>query len=112
MGRGWKRARNSAPRQSLTRQLFFKWIKQHLRIKAFYGHSENAVQTQIWTALIAIVLLRYLQLRSTWKWSLSNLVARVRYQLFVYRDLWTWINQPFQPPVDLDDPQLVLAFKA
>ena len=93
-------------------ELFFKAIKQLLRIKSFIGTSENAVQTQIWTALIAIVLLRYLQLRSTWKWSLSNLAALVRYQLFVYRDLWTWINQPFQPPVDLDDPQLVLAFKA
>jgi hypothetical protein len=89
-------------------ELFFKAIKQSLRITAFIGTSENAVQTQIWTALIAIVLLRYLQLRSTWPWSLSNLVALLRYQLFVYRDLWTWINQPFRPPVDLDDPQLAL----
>src|SRR5665647_1073488 len=55
MGRGWKRAR-SAPRQSLTRQLFFKWIKQHLRIKAFYGTSENAVKTQIWIAVPIYVL--------------------------------------------------------
>lgn len=90
-------------------ELFFKAIKQSLRIKSFIGISENAVQTQIWTALIAIVLLRYLQLRSTWKWGLSNLAALLRYQLFVYRDLWTWINQPFQPPVDLDSPQLTLA---
>jgi hypothetical protein len=79
-----------------------------LRIKSFIGTSENAVQTQIWTALIAIVLVRYLHLRSTWKWSLSNLVALLRCQLFVYRDLWKWINQPFQPPVDLDDPQMNL----
>lgn len=93
-------------------ELFFKTIKQSLRIKSFIGTSENAVQAQIWTALIAIVLLRYLQLRSTWKWGLSNLAALVRYQLFVYRDLWTWINQPFRPPVDLDDPQLVLALQA
>ena len=90
-------------------ELFFKTIKQSLRIRSFIGTSENAVQIQVWTALIAIVLLRYLQLRSTWKWSLSNLAALVRYQLFVYRDLWTWINQPFRPPVDLDDPQFVLA---
>ena len=90
-------------------ELFFKTIKQSLRIKSFIGTSENAVQIQIWTALIAIVLLRYLQLRSTWKWSLSNLAALVRYQLFVYRDLWTWINQPFRPPVELDDPQYLLA---
>jgi hypothetical protein len=90
-------------------ELFFKAIKQSLRIKSFIGTSENAVQTQIWTALIAMVVLRYLQLRSTWCWSLSNLVALLRQQLFVYRDLWNWINQPFRPPVDLDDGQLALA---
>ncbi len=90
-------------------ELFFKAIKQSLRIKTFIGTSENAVRMQIWTALIAMVVLRYLQLRSTWKWSLSNLVALLRYQLFVYRDLWSWINQPFRPPVDLDDGQLSLA---
>jgi hypothetical protein len=89
-------------------ELFFKAIKQNLRLKTFIGTSENAVQSQIWTALIAIVLLRYLQLRSTWPWSLSNLAALLRYQLFVYRDLWKWLNQPFQPPLDLDDPQLSL----
>jgi hypothetical protein len=89
-------------------ELFFKAIKQSLRIKAFIGTSENAVQTQIWTALIAMVVLRYLQLRSTWPWSLSNLVALLRHQLFVYRDLWNWINQPFRPPVDLDDGQMAL----
>jgi len=90
-------------------ELFFKAIKQSLRIKTFIGTSENAVRMQIWTALIAMVVLRYLQLRSTWKWSLSNLVALLRYQLFVYRDLWSWINQPFRPPVDLDDGQMSFA---
>lgn len=90
-------------------ELFFKAIKQSLRIKTFIGTSENAVRMQIWTALIAMVVLRYLQLRSTWKWSLSNLVALLRYQLFVYRDLWSWMNQPFRPPVNLDDGQMSLA---
>ena len=89
-------------------ELFFKAIKQSLRIKTFIGTSENAVQTQIWTALIAMLLVRFLQLRSTWNWGLSNLVALLRQQLFVYRDLLVWLNQPFQPPVALDDPQLVL----
>ena len=90
-------------------ELFFKAIKQSLRIKTFIGTSENAVQTQIWTALIAILLVKYLQLRSTWKWSLSNLVAVLRQQLFVYRDLWSWVNQPLRPPVEWDDPQMSLA---
>lgn len=90
-------------------ELFFKAIKQSLRIKTFIGTSENAVQTQIWTALIAILLVKYLQLQSTWKWSLSNLVALLRQQLFVYRELWAWLNQPFRPPVEFNDPQLDLA---
>jgi len=89
-------------------ELFFKAIKQSLRIKTFIGTSENAVQTQIWTALIAMLVVRYLQLRSTWNWGLSNLVALLRQQLFVYRDLWEWLNQPFHPPVALDDIQMTL----
>jgi diacylglycerol kinase len=89
-------------------ELFFKAIKQSLRIKTFIGTSENAVQTQIWTALIAMLLVRYLQLRSTWKWGLSNLVALLRQQLLVYRDLWGWINAPFHSPIALDDGQLPL----
>ena len=58
MGRSWKRAQphGPAPRQFLTRQLFFKWIKQHLRIKAFFGTNENAVKTQIWIAISVYVL--------------------------------------------------------
>ena len=56
------------------------------------------MQTQIWTALIALLLLKYLQLRSRFGWSLSNLAALLRQQLFVYRDLWLWIDKPFQPP--------------
>jgi hypothetical protein len=83
-------------------ELFFKALKQNLRVKTFVGTSENALQTQIWTALIAILLIKYLQLRSTFGWSLSNLVALLRQQLFVYRDLWQWIDSPFQPPPELD----------
>jgi hypothetical protein len=77
---------------------FFKALKQKLRVKTFVGTSENALQTQIWTALIAMLLIKYLQLRSSFDWSLSNLVALLRQQLFVYRDLWNWIDNPFQPP--------------
>jgi hypothetical protein len=88
-------------------ELFFKAIKQSLRIKTFVGTSPNAVMIQIWTALIAMLLLRYLQLRATYGWSLSNLVALLRQQLFVYRDLITWLNQPFQPPPELTE-QLLL----
>jgi hypothetical protein len=86
-------------------------LKQSLKVKTFVGTSENAVQTQIWTALIAMLLVKYLQLRSSFAWSLSNLVALLRQQLFVYRDLMSWLNDPFQAPPALDglhDAQLAL----
>jgi hypothetical protein len=44
-------------------ELFFKWIKQHLRIKAFYGTSENAVKTQIWIAVSVYVLVAIVRKR-------------------------------------------------
>ena len=79
-------------------ELFFRALKQSLRVKTFVGTSANALKTQLWTALIAMLVVKYLQLRSTFGWSLSNLVALLRQQLFVYRDLWAWIDDPFQPP--------------
>jgi hypothetical protein len=92
-------------------ELFFKALKQNCKIKTFLGTSANAVQTQIWTALIAMLVLKYLQLKSTFGWSLSNLVALLRLQLFVYRDLHAWLNAPFEAPPALEgihDVQLVL----
>lgn len=77
---------------------FFRAIKQNLRIKTFVGTSENALHIQIWTALIAILILRYLTFLSTFGWSLSNLVAMLRLQLFVHRDLRAWLDKPFIPP--------------
>ena len=86
---------------------FFKAIKQNLRIKTFVGTSINALHVQIWTALIAILLLKILKLRSTFAWSMSNLVAMLRFNLFTYRDLWEWLNEPFQhPPEEMDNLQL------
>jgi Transposase DDE domain/Domain of unknown function (DUF4372) len=84
-------------------ELFFKAIKQNLKIKTFLGTNPNAVKTQIWTALIAMLVLRYLQIMSTFGWSLSNLVALLRHQLFVYRDLFGWLNEPFEGPPQLED---------
>ncbi|MRR30018.1 IS4 family transposase [bacterium] len=80
---------------------FFKSLKQSLRIKTFVGTTANAVAIQIWTALIAMLLVKYLQLRASFGWSLSNLVAMLRLQLFVYRDLQAWLDEPFKPPPDL-----------
>lgn len=79
-------------------ELFFKAIKQNLRVKTFIGTSSNAVHTQVWTALISILLLKYLKMRSKAGWALSNLVALLRWNLFTYRDLWSWIDEPFDTP--------------
>lgn len=89
-------------------ELFFKAIKQNLKIKTFVGTSENALYTQIWTALIAMLLIKYLQFKSKLNWSLSNLVAFLRWNLFIHRDLWKWINSPFEEPVKAPDQQQYL----
>jgi hypothetical protein len=75
-------------------ELFLKALKQNLRVKTFLGTSANALKTQVWAALIAMLLIKYLQLKATFGWSLSNLVALLRQQLFVYRDLRAWIDHP------------------
>ncbi len=90
-------------------ELFFKALKQTLKIKTFVGTSANAVRTQVWTALITMLVLKYLQLKSTFSWSLSTLAALLRQQLFFYRDLYVWLDDPFQSPPALagvhDDAQ-------
>jgi IS4 transposase len=79
-------------------ELFFKALKRNLKIKTFVGTSANAVTIQVWTALIALLRLRYLQLTARFAWSLSNLVALLRMNVFTHRDLWTWLHQPFETP--------------
>jgi hypothetical protein len=79
-------------------ELFFKALKQNLKIKSFLGTNANAVQTQVWTALLVMLLLKYMQLKARYKWSLSNLVALLRMNLFVYRDLWAWLDRPSSAP--------------
>jgi hypothetical protein len=85
-------------------ELLFKVLKQYLRVKTFVGTSANALRIQIWTALIALLVVKYLKLKATFGWSLANLIALLRMNLFVYRDLWTWLNTPFTPPPLLDEP--------
>ncbi|HET8697961.1 MAG TPA: IS4 family transposase, partial [Gammaproteobacteria bacterium] len=88
-------------------ELFFKALKQNLKLKTFVGTSPNAVKIQIWTALIAMLILRFLQLKSKFGWSLSNLVALLRMNLFTYRDLWAWLDEPFATPPDPGGPEQV-----
>ncbi len=90
-------------------EIFFKALKQNLEIKTFVGTTANAVKLQICTALIVMLILRFLQLRSQFHWSLSNLVALLRMNLFTHRDLWAWLNKPFEiPPIPYEPEQLRL----
>ena len=93
-------------------ELFFKALKQNLKVKTFVGTSENALYIQIWTALIAMLLIKYLKFKSRFNWSLSNLVAFLRWNLFTYRDLWEWIDKPFDVlPGTTQSVQYPLPFK-
>ena len=91
-------------------ELFFKALKQNLKVKSFVGTSENALRIQIWTALIAMLLLKWLHHLSKAKWSLSNLASMLRLNLFTYRDLMAWLDKPFgTPPMVPQSQQLTLA---
>jgi hypothetical protein len=91
-------------------ELFFKALKQNLRVKSFVGTSENALRIQIWTALIAMLLLKWLHHLSKAGWSLSNLASMLRLNLFTYRHLRDWLDDPFNtPPIQPIPKQLDLA---
>ena len=93
-------------------ELFFKALKQHLKVKTFIGTTENALFIQIWTALIAMLLIKYLSFKAKFGWSLTNLVAFLRWNLFTYRDLWEWIDHPFDVlPIRPESVQNPLPFK-
>jgi hypothetical protein len=90
-------------------ELFFKALKQNLKIKSFVGTSENALRIQIWTALIALLLLKWLHHLSRASWSFSNLASLLRLNLFTYRNLRDWLNAPFNtPPIIPPQEQLDL----
>ena len=92
-------------------EIFFKALKQNLKVKTFVGTSENALYIQIWTALIAMLLIKFLQFKSKISWSLSNLIAFLRWNLFTYRNLWEWIDKPFETkPIVPESVQYLLPF--
>lgn len=85
-------------------ELFFKALKQNLKIKTFVGISANVLKTQIWTALISMLLLRYLQLPSRFGWGLSNIVAPAHESLHPPQS--DGLDKPFTtPPALQDSPQ-------
>jgi hypothetical protein len=86
-------------------ELFFKALKQNLKVKTFVGTSENALRIQIWTALIAILILKWLHFLSKAGWSFSNLASMLRLSLFTYRDLIEWLNKPYTTEPIVPQPE-------
>lgn len=81
-------------------EVFFRNLKQLLRIKSFIGTSRNAVEIQIWTAMITMLILTWLKHRAKYKWALANLVVSLRLNTFTKIDLEKWLDEPFTPPPD------------
>lgn len=89
-------------------ELFFKALKQNLKVKTFVGTTENALRIQIWTALLALLILKWLHFLSRAHWSLSNLASMLRLNLFTYRDLTAWLNNPNETPPLIPPPEQLL----
>ena len=75
-------------RQRWQIETFFRWIKQNLKIKSFYGTSENAILIQIWTAMIAYLLLLWLKVRSWLGWSVLELTRLVQNLIMERQNFW------------------------
>lgn len=89
-------------------ELFFKWIKQNLKIKAFIGNSKNAILTQIWGALCTYLLLAYLKFSAKLRWSLQSMVRLLQLNLFMRRDLMALLRGDPIEPNPLESRQLSL----
>ena len=89
-------------------EIFFKTIKQNLKIKSFLGTSRNAILSQIWVAMITYLLLAYMKFISTYKWTINSLMKVLPTLLFSRRNLWEWLNYPFGPPPPIPAKSLQL----
>ena len=73
-------------------ELFFKWIKQNLKIKTFFGTSRNAVLTQVWIALITLLILAFYKFKSKLGQSLTQILKMLQLNLFGTRSIWELFN--------------------
>ena len=89
-------------------ELFFKWIKQNLKIKSFIGNSKNAVLTQIWVALCSCLLLAYLKFSAKLGWSLQKMLRLLQLNLFMRRDLMALLRDDPSEQSSTDIQQLCL----
>ncbi len=89
-------------------ELFFKWIKQNLKIKSFVGTSKNAVMTQIWIALCIYLLLAFLRFQSKLTKSMQQILRLLQLNLFEKRDLMALLRGDPPPHIIMDPNQLVM----
>ncbi len=90
-------------------ELFFKWIKQNLKIKSFIGTSKNAVMTQIWIALCVYLLLAFIKFQSKLKKSMQQILRLLQLNLFEKRDLLALLrgDPPHNKQLDINQLALV-----
>jgi IS4 transposase len=81
-------------------ELFFKWIKQNLKVKTFLGTSKNAVLTQIWIALIVYLLLAFLKFKAKIGFSLQQILRLLQLNLFERRNFMDLFKPPARQPVE------------
>lgn len=91
-------------------ELFFKWIKQNLKIKSFLGTSRNAVMTQIWIAIITLLLLAYYKFRAKLGHSLSQILKLLQLNLFSRRNIWHLFDPGPTEYMMPNDNQLLMNF--
>ena len=92
-------------------ELFFKWIKQHLRIKAFYGTSENAVKTQIWIAISVYVLVAIVRKRLRLESSLYQILQILSLTLFEKEPILQVIQASDKEPNTMRNPNQLILFE-
>ena len=92
-------------------ELFFKWIKQHLRIKAFYGTSENAVKTQMWIAISVYVLVAIVRKRLRLESSLYQILQILSLTLFEKEPILQVIQASDKEPNTMRNPNQLILFE-
>lgn len=90
-------------------ELFFKWIKQNLKIKSFMGTSKNAVMTQIWIAMCVYLLIAYLKFISKAKRSMQQIVNLLQMNLFAKRSIHDLIHGRSTEKIPINPDQLTFA---
>jgi hypothetical protein len=91
-------------------ELFFRWIKQHLRIKAFYGTSENAVRTQVWIAIAVYVLVAIVKKRLNLDHSLHSILQILSVSLFEKLPIQQVFSQPQYDQINYDSLNQLILF--